>query len=56
MPGVKTNCVDTTGAGDAFVGGVLNSFAMNPDLYKVICNPFPFASSTYYFSFICFTS
>ncbi|KAK1425229.1 hypothetical protein QVD17_20576 [Tagetes erecta] len=32
--GVKVKCVDATGAGDAFVGGVLNSLASNPQLYK----------------------
>ncbi|XP_071932554.1 probable fructokinase-7 [Coffea arabica] len=32
--GVKVQAVDTTGAGDAFVGGLLNSLATDPDLYK----------------------
>ncbi|KAL5796309.1 hypothetical protein ACOSQ2_001129 [Xanthoceras sorbifolium] len=32
--GVKVDCVDTTGAGDAFVGGVLNSLAADLNLYK----------------------
>ncbi|XP_076950279.1 putative fructokinase-7 [Bidens hawaiensis] len=32
--GIKVKCVDTTGAGDAFVGGVLNSLASNPQLLK----------------------
>ncbi|KAI3719412.1 hypothetical protein L6452_20309 [Arctium lappa] len=32
--GVKVECVDTTGAGDAFVGGLLNSLASNPQLFK----------------------
>ncbi|CAI9101655.1 OLC1v1039027C1 [Oldenlandia corymbosa var. corymbosa] len=32
--GVKVEAVDTTGAGDAFVGGLLNSLAANPELYK----------------------
>ncbi|KAL6495439.1 hypothetical protein OROGR_030002 [Orobanche gracilis] len=32
--GVKVQQVDTTGAGDAFVGGLLNSLASDPDLYK----------------------
>ncbi|KAI3796581.1 hypothetical protein L1987_39259 [Smallanthus sonchifolius] len=32
--GVKVKCVDTTGAGDAFVGGLLCSLASNPQLYK----------------------
>lgn len=32
--GVIVNCVDTTGAGDAFVGAILKSLASDPDLYK----------------------
>ncbi|XP_051121711.1 probable fructokinase-7 [Andrographis paniculata] len=32
--GVKVQAVDTTGAGDAFVGGLLNSLAAYPQLYK----------------------
>nr|XP_043625784.1 probable fructokinase-7 [Erigeron canadensis] len=33
--GVKVNkCVDTTGAGDAFVGGLLSSLAINIQLFK----------------------
>ncbi|XP_057980378.1 probable fructokinase-7 [Malania oleifera] len=32
--GIKVNAVDTTGAGDAFVGGVLNSLASDLNLYK----------------------
>uniref|UniRef100_M1ANF2 fructokinase n=1 Tax=Solanum tuberosum TaxID=4113 RepID=M1ANF2_SOLTU len=31
--GVKVTAVDTTGAGDAFVGGLLNSMASDPDIY-----------------------
>ncbi|KAL3325934.1 hypothetical protein AABB24_036911 [Solanum stoloniferum] len=31
--GVKVTAVDTTGAGDAFVGGLLNSVASDPDIY-----------------------
>ncbi|KAK2650477.1 hypothetical protein Ddye_017966 [Dipteronia dyeriana] len=34
VTGVEVDCVDATGAGDAFVGGVLNSLASDPDLYK----------------------
>lgn len=33
--GVKVNAVDTTGAGDGFVAGILNIFASDLDLYKV---------------------
>ncbi|KAL6569439.1 hypothetical protein OROMI_013953 [Orobanche minor] len=32
--GVKVQQVDTTGAGDAFIGGLLNSLASDPELYK----------------------
>ncbi|OVA00159.1 Ribokinase [Macleaya cordata] len=32
--GVKVKAVDTTGAGDAFVSGLLNSFASDLNLYK----------------------
>lgn len=42
VPGVKAECVDATGAGDSFVGGVLNSLASNPDLYKVMFWTFSF--------------
>lgn len=35
VAGVKVNAVDTTGAGDAFVGGLLNSLAADLNLYKV---------------------
>ncbi|KAJ8556323.1 hypothetical protein K7X08_023081 [Anisodus acutangulus] len=31
--GIKVTPVDTTGAGDAFVGGLLNSMALDPDIY-----------------------
>lgn len=34
--GIKVTAVDTTGAGDAFVGGLLNSMASDPDIYQVI--------------------
>ncbi|XP_052180004.1 probable fructokinase-7 [Diospyros lotus] len=34
VPGVKVKAVDTTGAGDAFVGGLLNRLASNMNLYK----------------------
>ncbi|KAE7997161.1 hypothetical protein FH972_001817 [Carpinus fangiana] len=30
----KADAVDTTGAGDSFVGGILNILASNPNLYK----------------------
>ncbi|XP_009782121.1 probable fructokinase-7 [Nicotiana sylvestris] len=32
--GIKVTAVDTTGAGDAFVGGLLNSMASDPDIYQ----------------------
>lgn len=32
--GVEVKCVDTTGAGDAFVGGLLSSLASNLQLFK----------------------
>ncbi|CAI9261484.1 unnamed protein product [Lactuca saligna] len=32
--GVKVKCVDTTGAGDAFVGGLLLNLASNTQLFK----------------------
>ncbi|KAI7740135.1 hypothetical protein M8C21_005276 [Ambrosia artemisiifolia] len=34
VPGVKVKPVDTTGAGDAFVGGILSVLASDTDLYK----------------------
>ncbi|KAK2965859.1 hypothetical protein RJ640_027146 [Escallonia rubra] len=34
VSGIKVVAVDTTGAGDAFVGGLLNILASDPDLYK----------------------
>ncbi|XAR66189.1 Fructokinase [Bertholletia excelsa] len=34
VPGVKVKAVDTTGAGDAFVGGLLKSLASDVNLYK----------------------
>lgn len=35
VAGIKADCVDTTGAGDSFVGSVLNSLASDPELFKV---------------------
>ena len=35
VAGFKVKAVDTTGAGDAFAGGILNILASNPNLYKV---------------------
>lgn len=35
VPGVKVKAVDTTGAGDAFVGGILNSLATDFYLHEV---------------------
>ncbi|KAL7613554.1 hypothetical protein Lser_V15G09278 [Lactuca serriola] len=34
VPGVKVKSIDTTGAGDAFVGGILSILASNKDLYN----------------------
>lgn len=34
VAGVKVKAVDTTGAGDAFVGGILYGLASDPNLYK----------------------
>jgi fructokinase len=34
VSGTKVKAVDTTGAGDGFVGGLLNSLATNIDLFK----------------------
>ena len=35
VAGIKADCVDTTGAGDSFVGSVLNSLASDPELFMV---------------------
>lgn len=35
VPGVKVKPVDTTGAGDAFVGGMLSNLASNLNLFEV---------------------
>lgn len=40
MNGIKVTAVDTTGAGDAFVGGLLNSMASDPDIYMVLSSLF----------------
>ncbi|CAN1180643.1 Probable fructokinase-7 [Linum perenne] len=34
VPGIKVKAVDTTGAGDAFVGGLLSSLASNPGILQ----------------------
>lgn len=34
--GVKVKPVDTTGAGDAFVSGILYKIASDPSIFKVI--------------------
>ncbi|KAE9464943.1 hypothetical protein C3L33_03155, partial [Rhododendron williamsianum] len=36
VPGVKVKAVDTTGAGDAFVGGILNSLASDFYLHEIL--------------------
>lgn len=36
VAGFKVHAVDTTGAGDAFVGGLLSIMASDPNLYKVL--------------------
>lgn len=35
VDGVEVKPVDTTGAGDAFVGGILSSIASDPHIVKV---------------------
>lgn len=35
VPGIKVKAVDTTGAGDAFVGGLLSSLASDLNLFQV---------------------
>ncbi|KAK3002128.1 hypothetical protein RJ639_022291 [Escallonia herrerae] len=35
VPGVKVKAIDTTGAGDAFVGGILSILASDIDIYQV---------------------
>lgn len=35
VPGIKTKAVDTTGAGDAFVSGILYCLASDRNLWKV---------------------
>lgn len=38
VPGVKVKPVDTTGAGDAFVSGMLYSVASDPSIFQVSQN------------------
>lgn len=48
--GVIVNCVDTTGAGDAFVGAILKSLASDPDLYKVLLLIFTISPFFFFFN------
>ncbi|KAI4383130.1 hypothetical protein MLD38_009006 [Melastoma candidum] len=34
VPGIQVNAVDTTGAGDSFIGGLLYALAADPHLYE----------------------
>ena len=36
VTGVKVKPVDTTGAGDAFVSGIINSIASDPSIFQVL--------------------
>ena len=38
VAGVKVKPVDTTGAGDAFVGGILYSIASDQSIFQVMSN------------------
>ena len=38
VPGVKVKPVDTTGAGDAFVSGIIYSLASDQSIFQVIQN------------------
>lgn len=41
---MKVKAVDTTGAGDAFVGGLLYSLASDATLYQVKCEIISYTS------------
>jgi hypothetical protein len=53
VAGFKVDAVDTTGAGDSFVGGILNILASDPNLYKVQFNV-SLAFEQYNMSSVCF--
>lgn len=36
VPGIEVNAIDTTGAGDSFVGGLLYALAADPHLHEVM--------------------
>jgi len=38
VAGVKVNAVDTTGAGDAFVSGIMYNLASDQSIFQVIQN------------------